>query len=263
MKPLSFYRARLQDFVLGIFGPPDFTACRTAVLLTFGQSNSANYGPASAIRSTHPRCYELMPDGSIRHAIEPLALADGIGASVWPRVARLLLKRDLYDAVVIASVGVGSTSVKHWLPEGPCFLRVVDAVTKLRMRGLTPTAICYHQGESDAFAYKLSTDSYADALERVVGSTRAICPHAPFFVSHATRFRNDVGPAIQEAQQRVIANVPGVQDGPDTDQLGIEYRTIDGVHLDDRGLTLHAAMWANVLEKWWDQNEDARSPNEG
>src|SRR5262249_53122107 len=85
------------------------------VFVVAGQSNSANH------RSQRRRPQAQMVssfDGKAWHlANDPQAGASGTGGSFMPRFGDLMNER-FYVPIGIVPIGVGSTSVREWLPKG-------------------------------------------------------------------------------------------------------------------------------------------------
>jgi hypothetical protein len=240
-----WYRARanLCDWVSSPRTPPP--AEKTAVLLCLGQSNSANAGEKRDWYLPHTNVSQLDPDGHLSYAAEPLRSAAGSGASVWPRVADRLIAQGYYTHVIIASVGVGGTSVEQWTPLSPLWARVTMAVASLTRMGLAPTHVCWHQGESDSG--RMNSATYAMHLDRVVRGMHAIGVQAPFLVATASYTYGRVSEDIRGGQHYVIHSGNAVA-GPDTDFLGRAYR-YDDLHFNTLGLNAHADGWLAAIVK--------------
>ena len=140
------------------------------VFIVAGQSNSANYGnekqqPKSGLVTSF--------DGKTwRVADHPQPGAGGTGGSFIPAFGDAMAER-FHVPIGIVSIGVGSTSVREWLPKGEEVNRLtttgrgLDEISpghwqakgelfdklKSRLDALGPhgcRAILWHQGESDA-----------------------------------------------------------------------------------------------------------------
>jgi len=217
----------------------------TAVLLTLGQSNSANSGEKSAFYLPRLKVWQLNDENDLSYASEPLSLAAGYGASVWPRLADTLLKTGWAERVVIASVGVGATSVSAWRPSGAMWSRVELAMLNLRRLNLMPTHVLWHQGETDASVTSMSSEEYAGHLSAMIRGLGYLGCNAPVFVSKASYANGKLCEKIREGQRRVIQYDLALP-GPDTDTLGHMYR-YDNLHFNEMGLNAYAHLWYECL----------------
>lgn len=123
----------------------------------------------------------------------------------------------------------------------------------MRDCGLTPDAILWQQGETDAWG-STSTAAYQAALGQVIHAFRNEGVTAPFFValtSHITigGEREDPGDAADvRAAQTVIVNGVDIFQGADTDTLDDTYRA-HGTHFNSTGQDTHAELWFDVLAR--------------
>ncbi len=90
---------------------------RHAVLMTFGQSNSANFGQTRYIASSRVANFNIH-DGYCYVSEDPLMGADGSGGAVWGLLADQLVESGVYDRVLIAPFGIGGTSLAEWTTGG-------------------------------------------------------------------------------------------------------------------------------------------------
>lgn len=217
---------------------------RVMVALVFGQSNAANYGEtAQAARGAVYNFYQ----GKLYRARDPLLGGGGTGGSVWTRLGDRLIEHGLYEAVVFLSLGLTSTEIARWGPTGDRHPALLEAVTALRQRGLTPTHLLWHQGEADAY-HKTSKAAYQKSFRDMVASLRAHGVSAPIFISIASRCKTNRGEAtIREAQRELIDPARNLYAGPDTDTLGFEYR-YDGCHFTHEGLDKASDLWLASLK---------------
>lgn len=219
------------------------------VFVTAGQSNSANFG-ATRLTPQDERVSAYGPDGW-QFAADPQPIADGNGGSPWPALGDLLVER--FDVPIgFISVGVGGTRVDEWLPEGPYYSRLEDALDSLGPRGLR--AVLWHQGEFDNYA-DTSTDDYATRLSRLIERSRidagwnvpwgvALAGYLPPTYSGGTL---EGQAAIVTAQQQVIEADSWTFEGASTDDLiDSSLRRSDG-HFTEAGLYAHAARWAEPI----------------
>ena len=250
------------------------------VFIVAGQSNSANYGsekqqPKSGLVTSF--------DGKTwRVADDPQPGAGGTGGSFIPAFGDAMAER-FHVPIGIVSIGVGSTSVREWLPKGEEVNRLtttgrgLDEISpghwqakgelfdklKSRLDALGPhgcRAILWHQGESDAGQARggapadrqISGDDYARYMKTLVEASRQTAGwQVPWFTAQAT-YHSERDPADDEfrAAQKSLWDSKRTLPGPDTDALGAEFR--HGVHFNARGLQQHGQLWAEKVGAWLD-----------
>ena len=245
------------------------------VFIVAGQSNSANYGsekqqPKSGLVTSF--------DGKTwRVADDPQPGAGGTGGSFIPAFGDAMAER-FHVPIGIVSIGVGSTSVREWLPKGEEVNRLtttgrgLDEISpghwqakgelfdklKSRLDALGPhgcRAILWHQGESDAGQARggapadrqISGDDYSRYMKTLVEASRQAAGwQVPWFTAQAT-YHSERDPADDEfrAAQKSLWESKLTLPGPDTDALGAEFR--HGVHFNGRGLQQHGQLWAEKV----------------
>lgn len=224
-----------------------FTAggARHAVLFTFGQSNSANYGATRYTASDNVLNFNIH-DGKCYTAVDPLLGPDGDGGSVWGQVGDGLIASGKFDRVLIVPFGVGSTGIAEWTAGGRLQPRVEFAAAQLSRAGIAPTHVLWHQGENDA---RIGTppEDYIHMFERLVAALQGYGIHAPVFPAVAT-LCNDLGrDELRAAQRALPERIDGVFPGPDTDTLSDMRDRIDYCHFSQRGLQAHAELWTQAI----------------
>jgi Carbohydrate esterase, sialic acid-specific acetylesterase len=250
------------------------------VFLIAGQSNSANYGsekeqPKSGLISS-------LDGRSWRPADDPQPGTGGTGGSFIPAFGDAMAQQ-FHVPIGIVATGVGSTSVREWLPKGTEVNRLtttgrgLDETSPghwqangklfdklvLRLDALGPhgcRAILWHQGESDAGQARggapadrqISGEDYARYMKTLVeASRRAAHWPVPWFTAQAT-YHSERDPADEEFRtaQKLLWQSKLTFEGPDTDALGPEFR--QGVHFNARGLQQHGQLWAEKVGAWLD-----------
>ncbi len=241
-----------------------------------GQSNSTNYGEEpQTVRHGMTSAF----DGErwrIADDPQPGVQDNSKRGSFIPAFGDALSEK-LGVPIGIACVGHGSTSVRQWLPEGdvfdsqPTMTRFVSEAAggkwksdgKLfegliaRMKALGPQqfrAVLWHQGESDAHqaaGHGISGAEYRKMLTRIIEESRRRAGwRVPWMVAQASyHSAADPGdPEIRSAQAEICKSGLALQ-GPDTDQLGPEYREKNGagVHFNAKGLAAHGQLWAEKV----------------
>jgi hypothetical protein len=250
------------------------------VFIVAGQSNSANYGS----EKQQPRSGLVTSfDGKTwRVADDPQPGAGGTGGSFIPAFGDAMAQR-FHVPIGIVPIGVGSTSVREWLPKGEEVNRLtttgrgLDEISpghwqakgelfdklKSRLDALGPRgcrAILWHQGESDAGQARggapadrqISGDDYSRYMKTLVeASRRAAGWPVPWFTAQAT-YHSERDQADDEfrAAQKSLWESKLTLPGPDTDDLGPDFR--HGVHFNGRGLQQHGQLWAEKVGAWLD-----------
>jgi hypothetical protein len=221
-----------------------FPPKRVMVAIAFGQSNSANLG--DVLHTGAPGVYNFY-DGKLYKAQDPLIGADGKGGSVWTLLGNKLVAAKRYDAVVLVSLGVGTTEVERWLPDGDLLPNVQKAIRQLKSCGLTPTHLFWHQGETDG-RLRTSTKLYISEFLEMLSAIRKMGVTAPIYVCRASRCAKQPPiTSVRQAQLELVHEAQGIRAGPDTDALGLEYRH-DGCHLSDKGQEKFADLWMEKLK---------------
>jgi lysophospholipase L1-like esterase len=217
-----------------------------AVILAAGQSNIANHAERK-LTSTHPgrtfatfagRCYALA---------SPLLGASGDGGEFLTRLADLLIEQGSAEAVVIAPVAVGGTSIAAWT-DGPLRAALQSTAHDLA-QFYRVTQVLWQQGESDT---GMPEAAYVAHFRRVIETLRAQDVGAPVYVAIST-YCLPIGPAWRadnaaaKALQRIPAEVAGTHAGPNLDILIDEPLRLQHCHLSARGQEAVAQAWATVL----------------
>ena len=250
------------------------------IFLVAGQSNSANYGEGKQIPKSP--LVVAFGNGRWQPAGDPEPGASGKGGSFMPAFGDDMVDK-FKVPVGLVPLGIGSTSVREWLPKGdavaaPCdtgrnlvcvasnrwlctgelFDHIAQAETLLGANGFR--AVLWHQGESDSHEppdRQISPGQYRQYLQRIIEASRASAGwRVPWFVAQASYHNpDDQGSPELRAAQKSLATDGIAFAGPNTDSLGPEFRQNNGrgVHLNPTGLQKHGQMWADVVSPWLDQ----------
>ena len=232
---------------------------REIMLLTFGQSISANHGEAPY--TPHGNVVNFNPNDWLCYAaVDPLlgatAGGDNHTGSIWGYLCDGLLETKRWDRCIIAPIAQGQTSVKDWAPGGGQYRLIREAIARMHASGLTPTALLWGQGEQDA----IGTPDPAVYEKRFNAMADAIRPyaHAPLLVAVETTCdfnlineptrvaKRAAEQKIEEAQRAVVNPAAGIFAGPDLDRIGQDGRW-DSCHLNVSGLKAAAAAWQQAL----------------
>ena len=218
---------------------------RTALLFILGQSNAANTLDVLS-RWSVPRVLNFsIYDGLCYLAQDPLIGASDGGGNFATILAGRLLAGGHYEAVILAPIAVHGTRIQQWAPEGEHNRRIIIAIERMREAGLAPTHILWHQGEGNC---RDAPESYRSAFHGVLSTIRHHGVDAPIFVAQATvcRCLQSENEAIRAAQRNLVDPTMGIFAGPDTDQLGSDFR-YDDCHFNGEGGKRVAELWMSAL----------------
>lgn len=246
------------------------------VFIVAGQSNSANFGAGCQV-STSGRFSSF--DGA-KWAVgnDPQRGGGGGGGSFMPAFGDAMVAR--YNVpVAVACCGIGSTSVRNWLPAGEkmslppksgtfikpagevqwaCTGQAHDMLMK-RVNALGKNgfrAVLWHQGESDSYqdpANDISATDYRRMMELVIRASRQKAGWEIPWITANVSYRSEgqpENPDLRAAQQSLWTDGVALE-GPDTDKLRREYRA--GVHFNPKGLEAHGKLWADKVSAWLDK----------
>ena len=232
----------------------NYSDAQTAVLMTFGQSNSANAGQDKYIPISDVANFSIH-DGKCYRAEDPLLGPDATGGSVWGVLGDKLLLGGYYKRVLVVPFGIGGSSIAQWQVDGE-FGEILDSALKaIEKANIQPTHVLWHQGEADAMS-GTAEDDYFAMFVQLVEKIRSGGVNAPIYPAVATHCQIpflDLGPealkgaeAVRRAQQR-LPGIDGVFAGPDTDQIQGKYLRHDNCHFNAKGMQAHASAWLEAL----------------
>ena len=252
------------------------------LFLVAGQSNSANHGEEKqSAKSPLVVAYSIL-DGHWQPARDPEPGASGKGGSFLPAFGDAMTAH-FQVPVGLVALGVGSTSVREWLPAGDAmaappttgmntittgsnqwvctgalFDKIVAAEKTFGPHGFR--ALLWHQGESDSRQppdREITPAQYRMYLQRVIESSRTAAGwRVPWFVAQASYHtpEDQSTPELCAAQKSLVTDGLALA-GPATDQLGPEFRQNNGrgIHFNARGLQRHGQLWAEAVTPWLEQ----------
>ena len=251
------------------------------IFIIAGQSNSANYGEEK--HTTQTGLVAAYDGTRWQPAADPMSGAGGKKGSFMPLFGDAMAER-FHVPIGIVAMGIGSTSVREWMPNGTLLSRLPPLTRNVitnadgkwevsghifenftaRMKSLGPNgfrAVLWHQGESDARQADpertLPGDLYRQDLEQLIrGSRQVIGWNAPWFVAQVSYHNpSDTSSAdIRDAQKSVCDDGLAIL-GPDTDTLTGDMREKNGkgIHLSAKGLKAHADLWVQKVGPWLEQ----------
>jgi Carbohydrate esterase, sialic acid-specific acetylesterase len=234
----------------GIANPPG-----TKVILTFGQSNAANWGEERYAARGAVHVFNIF-DMKFYRAIDPLPGASVdtgcvYGGSVWGRLGDRLIHAGFAHSVLFVPIAFGASYVEDWVPGGQCYPRLMLALHRLKRAGITVDLLCWHQGEANANHTSMTADEYRDCFRAMLRGVRQSGVNAQVYVALATLCENDSHPfqnstEIRLGQKKLVSVRDRVMPGPDLDQIGISHRR-DGCHFSASGQELAAQAWFHAI----------------
>jgi hypothetical protein len=223
----------------------------TTVILTFGQSNAANWGEERYAARGAVHVFNMF-DMRFYRAIDPLPGASVdtgcvYGGSVWGRLGDRLIDAGFAHSVLFVPIAFGASYVEDWAPGGQCYPRLMLALHRLKRAGITVDLLCWHQGEANANHTTMTADEYRDCFRAMLRGVRESGVDAQVYVALATLCENDSHPfqnsaEIRLGQKKLVSVGDRVMPGPDLDQIGITHRR-DGCHFSASGQELAAQAW--------------------
>jgi hypothetical protein len=223
-----------------------------AVLLTMGQSNSANHGE-KLYHTRHQGRVVNYFDGECYDASSPLLGATGERGEFLTYLADLLVDSGKFSAVVLVPSSIGGTPVSRWQRDGDLNEMVLSVVNQVQ-KHYRVTHILFHQGEAD-FRNYTSAKVYASSFNSLKDSLREVGVDAPFFVSISTKCGRDAhwlpDNPTASGQQMVVADDASVFLGANTDLLlSSGDRAKDECHLSESGQVKTAQSFAMAIQEY-------------
>lgn len=247
------------------------------VFLIAGQSNSANYAeerqrPATGMVTAFDGEHWQIAD-------DPQPGATGKKGSFIPSFGDAMYRAQ-HVPIGVVCIGVGSTSVREWMPaghpmsappttgahcvvvagdrfvsSGELFANLANRLAQLEPHGLR--AVLWHQGESDWHqpeGHNLTLSEYrADLAELIADSRKAAGWDLPWFVAQASYGNpQQTGSAEFRAQQLAVTDGRLTMAGPNTDLLTglLREKHGQGVHFSAEGQKRHGEAWADIVSRW-------------
>lgn len=219
----------------------------TAVIITIGQSNSANHcGNPRTATSPLAHNFDYTTGGMYRAADPMLGCSGPTMGSFNTYLADKLISSGAWARVIIASMAVNATRSVDWALGGPFNQNIRVMARRLAANGLIPTAITWQMGESDN-AVATPSANVTWGIQSAIQTFRDEGVTCPAFVAVTSTWPGYDGSAIRAAQQASWDTSKGIYPGPDTDTLGATYRDGGGLHFNDAGNDAHAQLWTNII----------------
>ena len=201
---------------------------------------------------------------AFRHCDDPLRPGDADRASPWPAVGDVLV-RELHVPVLFICTGVGGTTVEEWRKgaDNPTVKSRAYPACRATLQRWTPytgvRALVWFGNENDLPAGP-TAEVFADNLRHLIAQTRidsgyTELPWVIGFDAYDPGVVEKVGPAekqrrkerIDRGTEIVLETVPYTYDGPQTDDLGPEFRRSDGDHFNEAGVRQLGARFARKI----------------
>jgi hypothetical protein len=190
---------------------------------------------------------------AFRHCDDPLRPGDQNRASPWPAVGDQLVSQ-LHVPVLWICTGMGGSTASQWRrgAEDPAATQRGYPTFRITLQQLTPftglRAIVWFGNENDLWGGP-TAEAFSDDLSTIIAHSRsdAQCPDLPWVIAFdaydpaiVKKFGADEKQRRKERLDRgaehVLQTVPNTFDGPQTDDLGPEFRRSDGDHFNEAGL---------------------------
>ena len=220
---------------------------RLAVILTFGQSNIANECDPEGCYTPGPGVYNFnLFDRQCYAARDPLLGATGDRSNFTTRLGDLLVRREIYDRVLLVPIAYGGTYMAEWTANGRMFPRLTQTLIRLQRAGISVTHALWQQGEAEGALPDADGSAWVAHFEEMVATLRQYAISAPILVAQCTLCCSPPNDRIRAAQRAVVAPHAGVFAGPDVDGIGRDERW-DGCHFSTAGLVKAAELWFSVI----------------
>jgi lysophospholipase L1-like esterase len=218
---------------------------RLMIVLTFGQSQAANYGETEYCSKENVYNYY---NGKFYTAVDPLLGATGKRGSVWTRLGDKIIEQGLYDNVLFVPIAVGASGIESWSSDGNLYHRITDAIDGLRKYKLEITHMFWSQGSYDSWQHTPeAADEYKAEFMEMVDGIREYGVTAPIYVSVETYSYGNSDPYIQQAQRDLVNIDAKIYPGPNNDEIKERW---DGVHFSNKGLDKLANLWFEIIKEY-------------
>lgn len=217
---------------------------KTAVFVTFGQSNAANAGQFGY--QPGPGVLNFF-DGQTYRYEDPALGANGRAGSVWGRVGDRLIAEGMYEHVSFTLTAIGGRAMSQ-LRSGGLYDYFLEAYRDTEAHFGRVDAILIHQGEANHT--RKSFEDYQFQFRALMAQLERDGVTAPLYLSRTTVCGfGGVDEELQAIKEALIHEYPGVLRGPNTDTLiDPALRAPDGCHFSAAGLDAFADLWLESLK---------------
>ncbi len=215
---------------------------RRLVFMTYGQSNSTNYGGGTYEPTGNVvNFYE----GATYQYADPALGGDGREASVWGRLGDNLIDSGHADQVVFALAGAGGRTAGQ-LATGEEYEYFAKSYDALKEAYGKVDAILFHQGENNHRNY--SGADYTPQMASLIDRMRGDGIDADFYLSRASFCGVTIDVELLRKQEAFVSEEDGIFAGPNTDLLfDRKYRQDFQCHFSEQGLAAKAELWVEAL----------------
>lgn len=219
------------------------------VILTGGQSNAGNYVGPRIEERPEIDAY-MMFDGRCFRLSDPLFGATGTQGSIWSALGHRIAEFS-QRPVLFINGAVADSSIRDWIhPRSVHFSRLRSQVNAAAERGVRPTIVLWHQGETDA-RRAVGAETFfleLEELSRRLLQELQVSPKTQIVFYRASvcaPLRPNPNYSLLRAQTAIGLGRQSVL-GPNTDAYGSEFR-VDGCHFNERGRDAIVQATLNVL----------------
>lgn len=221
---------------------------RAISILTFGQSNSANWIMEAPVKNENRNLINYY-DGKYYVLNDPLLGATGENRSIWSYLAEKLYEK--YDTpIVVLSYGVGGSALWQWLPENDETHYLENMLSDALTYPDEIKYVVFHQGETDALL-KTSFKEYSYNLSKTFEYVQTRLPGVQTFLlfgaSKCSQTPDGYAPVVN-AQKFVGEKRNDTIFVYNTDLLGDEYRWKDGCHFSGKGAEAIADITVDYIK---------------
>jgi hypothetical protein len=221
---------------------------KMGVLLSIGQSNSANTGEL-LFSTKYPNKVFNFFNGKCYVANSPLLGATSESGEFLTPLADELISKGVYNSIVIVTSGIGASEISRWALNGDLNNMLINTIKNVNLK-YKISDIIWHQGEKD---YQLmnSTNSYINSFYSLQNTLFENNVVAPFFISISTYCSSasfDKSNSIVIAQNLLI-NKKNIKFGVNTDELlSKSDRRYDSCHFGISGQIKTAMAYAAAIQ---------------
>ena len=215
----------------------------TGVYLTYGQSNSANFGEIGY--NVKKEVYHSFV-GNLYEYKDPIIGSHGSFGSVWGMVGDKLITSGLHDKVIFSNCGWGGKKINQLNNDNYLGYLVLNYYALIQKFGKVD-AILFHQGESNN---NVSAINYYSDFNKFLINLKENGIEIPIYLSRVSLCGTEKtsNKNIIDIQNKLIKNYDLVKEGPNTDLLfESKYRLQDNCHFSLIGFEKFSEMWIESL----------------